>query len=200
MDSSDNLSQEQSEQRRKSRRSFIFVCLAFIVPIILAKMALEQQWFNYGVTNQGQLLDKELHLKDLGLNQLHDKLPEGQKPWLLVYNLPSKCEQQCIQLFNGLSNTYIALGKDMKRVNLVGVLNSELSEQQYSTIDIKRWTMTTLAGHAQLPQELAPVFVVDPLGNVVVSHQPPASADELPSFGKSILADFKVLLKLSRIG
>lgn len=188
------------EQQRKSRRSFIFVCLAFIIPIVLAKLALDQQWFNYGVTNQGQLIEQELNLSDLGLSDIHARLGEGQKPWLLVYNMPASCNQHCIQTFNGLSNTYIALGKEMKRVQLVALVHQPLSEEQSTHIETKRWLMHTPSMETNIPETLTPVFVVDPLGNVVVGHQPPDVTEQLPAFGKSILADFKILLKLSRIG
>jgi hypothetical protein len=188
------------EQQRKSRRTFIFVCLAFIVPIVLAKLALDQQWFNYGVTNQGQLLDQELNLDDLGLSALHEQIEDTQKPWLLVYNMPTVCNEHCLKTFNGLSNTYVALGKGMKRVNLVALQYSELSQEQLTHIDPKRWTILDATNKVTIPDTLPPVFVVDPLGNLVVSHQPPETIEELPAFGKSIVADFKILLKLSRIG
>lgn len=188
------------EQQRKSRRSFIFVCLAFIIPIVLAKFALEQQWFNYGVTNQGQLLEQELNLSDIGLAQLHSNNPDVQKPWLLIYNMPKSCDAHCLKIFNGLSNTYVALGKDMKRVQLVAIQHSELSEEQHSHISVKRWEMFKANDQTAIPEQLSPVFVVDPLGNLVVGHQPPKTIEELPAFGKSIVADFKILLKLSRIG
>ena len=44
------------------------------------------------------------------------------------------------------------------------------------------------------------VLIVDPLGNVILSHLPPKNVEQLPQFGKAILADFKKLLKYSRIG
>ena len=53
---------------KKSRRSLLLVLAAFILPIILAKFALEQQWLNTGVTNKGTLLTNELTLEKLGLD------------------------------------------------------------------------------------------------------------------------------------
>jgi hypothetical protein len=57
-----------SSKLNKSRRSMLILLAVFIIPIALAKLALNQQWFNYGVTNQGQLIKNELTLAQLGLN------------------------------------------------------------------------------------------------------------------------------------
>ena len=44
------------------------------------------------------------------------------------------------------------------------------------------------------------IVIVDPLGNLVLTHDIPADSDQLPAFGKMIVADMKKLLKYSRIG
>ena len=50
--------------------------------------------------------------------------------------------------------------------------------------------------HINIPQ----IFIVDPLGNIFLSHQIPVNADQLPQFGKQILADMKKVLKYSKVG
>jgi len=187
------------EQQRKSRRSFIFVCLAFIIPIVLAKFALDQQWFNYGVTNQGKLLEKPIHISELGVTGLYESVESDQKPWLLVYHIPSSCGQQCVQLFNGLTNTYVALGKGMMRVDLLALSAKPATITENEAIDVNRWSIQTV-NSMNVPSALTQVFIVDPLGNIVLMHELPSSTEQIPAFGKSIIADFKVLLKLSRIG
>ena len=54
-------------KQKKSRRVMLLVAGAFLAPIILAKLALMQGWFNYGVTNKGSLITTELTLAQLGL-------------------------------------------------------------------------------------------------------------------------------------
>ena len=44
------------------------------------------------------------------------------------------------------------------------------------------------------------IFIVDPLGNVFLTHQLPENTEQLPQFGKQILADMKKLLKYSKVG
>ncbi|MFD2167305.1 hypothetical protein ACFSJY_13715 [Thalassotalea euphylliae] len=175
------------------RKSFVLLCVAFVLPVVLAKLALTQQWFNYGVTNQGQLLDKPVNLSELSLERI--QVPEK---WLLVYNLPADCQKFCRQTINLLSNTYTALGKEMPRVQSVALSNQQdVFSQEKPAI---RWQLSAKSDAAHPVLEERVLFVVDPHGNVVLTHQAPNSVDDLPQFGKAIVADMKKLLKYSRIG
>ena len=67
--------------QKKSRRSMIMVIGAFVLPIVLAKLALTQNWLEYGVTNKGTLFENELTLEKLGLEE-----PALQKSWFVAKN------------------------------------------------------------------------------------------------------------------
>ena len=60
---------DKDQQRTKSRKTFIMVIMAFGLPILLAKLALELDWLDRGVTNKGQLLTSELTLNDFGIDK-----------------------------------------------------------------------------------------------------------------------------------
>ncbi|REL31110.1 hypothetical protein [Thalassotalea euphylliae] len=202
-------------KKGNGRKHFVMVCIAFILPVILAKMALEQQWFNYGVTNQGQLLAEPVSLSQLSLTDI-----QTDKHWLLVFNSPAPCEKACQQSMNALSNTYLALGKEMPRVqpvllnytkhanqtetdttfHITTATDTESVGKAQSDIDVSRWQKFNVPELSHPELQRGKVFIVDPLGNVVMTHQPPQTADALPAFGKAIVADMKKLLKYSRIG
>ncbi|REL25237.1 hypothetical protein DXX93_00795 [Thalassotalea euphylliae] len=195
----------KTSQNGNGRKHFVMVCIAFLLPVILAKMALEQQWFNYGVTNQGQLLATPVSLSQLSLTDI-----QTDKHWLMVFNVPTPCEKACQKSVNALSNTYLALGKEMPRVQAV-LLNYSTAHASTNLatasgknneleIHISRWQQFTVPALTHPELQHGKVFIVDPLGNVVMTHQPPQAADALPAFGKAILADMKKLLKYSRIG
>lgn len=188
-------SSEQPIDKNKGRRSFIFVCIAFIAPIILAKFALEHQWIDYGVTNKGQLLEQPVNLNELQLTHIQ---PDSH--WLMVFNMPTTCEQACIETFNGLTNTYIALGKEVARTKAVALANAPFSADVEDKINRSRWQIYTDVNQNFPLLAEEKVLIVDPLGNVVLSHELPADVEQLPAFGKAILADFKKLLKYSKIG
>jgi len=184
-----------SSELNKSRRSMLILLAVFIVPIVLAKLALNQQWFNYGVTNQGELLENELTLAKLGL-----AVSDFDHQWLMLYTLPKDCDLQCEKVFVSVNNTYIALGKEMPRVKPVALTQQDLSTVQTDKIQVKKWHIQTMPTLAKDVVKQSQVLIVDPLGNVILSHIPPSDAEQLPQFGKAILADFKKLLKYSRIG
>ena len=58
-----NNSNSNKSNPKKSRRSLFLVLATFALPIILAKVALEAQWLDMGVTNKGTLLTNELTLE-----------------------------------------------------------------------------------------------------------------------------------------
>jgi hypothetical protein len=181
--------------QKKSRRSMIMVLGAFILPIVLAKLALTQNWLEYGVTNKGTLVENELTLQKLGLEQT-----SLQKTWLVIYSLPQNCDVHCEQTLLSVNNSYIALGREMPRVKRVALSPNPLSQQQTKRLSENSWviipTPSLVNNFLSEPQ----VLVVDPLGNVILSHKPPTNDDAQAMFGKEILADMKKLLKYSRVG
>ncbi|QOL26210.1 hypothetical protein LP316_02590 [Thalassotalea sp. LPB0316] len=183
-------------ETKKNRRSFILLLFAFILPIVLAKLALEQQWFNYGVTNQGQLVEGELTLENTGIN-----LPSvAEKQWLMLYVMPDNCQDKCDQVLSGVNNTYIALGKEMPRVTPVGLFQQVITPNSLTNIRQQDWQFIKLADTTKQRLQQNHIYIVDPLGNIVVSHVIPENSDAIPAFGKAVVADFKKLLKYSRIG
>ena len=186
---------ENISNQSRSRRSLLLVIVTFALPIILAKLALEQQWLDMGVTNKGTLLVNELTLEELGLNSA-----EFKKHWLIMYSLPEECSRYCEQALESVHNTYIALGKEMPRVLPVALYQSILSSEQQHTISKSKWQLVAMPKQAKQLILKPQVFIVDPLGNVFLSHQLPENTVQLPNFGKQILADMKKLLKYSKVG
>ena len=180
---------------KKSRKKLIMILTVFALPVILAKFSLQYNWLDYGVTNKGALVENELTLIDLGVNK-------GQvaAKWLIMYSAPKQCTSHCEQALENIHNTYVSLGKEMPRVRPVALLKSKLTTKQKERIDQSQWQLisTTQPDNTLLVQPQ--VFIVDPLGNVVMSHAVPKDAKELVRFGKNVLADMKKLLKYSRVG
>lgn len=184
-----------AELQKKSRRSLLMVVGAFVLPIIIAKLALTQNWLDYGVTNQGQLVMNELTLKDLGVQ--HADL---DNMWLILYALPDQCNEQCEQTLLSVNNTFIALGREMPRVKNVALYHQDLTEKQLDKLDISRWSILPTPHTTHSLIKHSKVLLVDPLGNIILEHHLPESIEQQAMFGKGILADMKKLLKYSKIG
>ena len=183
------------KQTRKSRRSFILVIAAFVVPVIVAKLALDNHWFNYGVTNQGELVENQLTLTDLGLEQ-----NDFDGKWLMLYNIPAHCESSCQESLKSIDSTYVLLGKYMTRVTPVALTSNTLTQDQLAQIRQSKWQIIPIPEKAKSQLLGAQVLIVDPLQNIVISHKLPKDKVLINQFSKAILADMKKLLKYSRIG
>ena len=189
-----NESELSQKNKASSRRSFILMLLAFALPVILAKLALENNWLDYGVTNQGDLIAGELTLNKLGLAEQN-----FNQHWLILYAMPEHCDHHCEQTLESVHNSFVALGREMPRVTPVA-LSQGLSQQQLERINESQWRVVDMPSIAKAHIEYPQILVADPQGNVFLSHNIPENESELSAFGKQILADMKKLLKYSRIG
>lgn len=186
-------------EKMKNRKSFILVIVAFGLPILLAKLALEFSWLEYGVTNQGELLDTPFTTQDIGLANI-ELTDNSEKQWLLTYLVQPNCDEYCKELLIGINNTYIALGKEMPRVTPVALYQTAFSPDQLENIRTSDWRFIEASPQAQQKLTLGKLYIVDPLGNIFLVHALPEKADDIPAFGKAILADMKKLLKYSKVG
>ena len=188
-------SSKEANIKKNNRRSFLLLLAVFILPIVLAKFALEGKWLATGVTNNGTLLTDELTLEKLGVDQT-----PFDNHWLILYNLPQTCSIHCQKTLEAIHNTYIALGKDMPRAIPVAMYQEALSSDQLQHISQSKWqlieTPDQVKAYVQQPQ----ILIADPLGNVFLSHHIPDNIEQLTQFGKKVLVDMKKLLKYSKVG
>jgi len=116
-----------------------------------------------GRTHHGELVPSGTQYSDVGL-----AAPKDPPTWQVVLASAPDCEA-CRTFSEGLENFHIALGRERDRVSV--------SEVQASGLTQKR----------------AAIWVIDPLGNVVLRFEPEIN----PTL---ILQDMKKLLKLSKVG
>ena len=127
---------------------------------------------------------------------------ESEEPkWKLLVSIPSSCNQDCAERLFYLRQIYLALGKNLFRVEQYAILDPAqsldavaediLTENPY----IQKLKNPKLYSQISTykDQKLPVIFIVDPRGNMVLyydsSHQP-----------KEILKDLKKLMKYSRMG
>jgi len=179
----------------KNRRSLILLLTVFVLPILLAKLALDNQWLDLGVTNQGKLLSQPLTLTDLGISEQN-----LAKQWLIIYRLPKTCPDMCLHSIETVHNSYVVLGKDMPRVTPVMLTNTIFSAQQSQQLGKSQWKILSLTPQMNNLLQEAQVLIADPLGNIILRHPLPTKEQQQAAFGKAIVADMKKLLKYSKVG
>ncbi|GAA5133204.1 hypothetical protein [Thalassotalea piscium] len=179
----------------KSRQYLLLVVGVFVLPIILAKLALVDKWFDYGVTNQGELVSNELTLQDLGLTS-----DQFDKQWLMLVNLPNQCDELCQSTLLVINNAFVLLGQDIPRVTPVVLTKTKATDKTLEAMHHSKWQSVLLpeATNEQLAHQQ--LLIVDPLNNVVLSYQLPTDKDKVALLGNAIVSDMKKLLKYSRIG
>lgn len=190
---SDQTSNHTSQKR--NRRSLLLLITVFILPILLAKLALDNQWLDLGVTNQGKLLAQPLTLKELGIDE-----SELAKQWLIIYRLPNTCPDICLHSIETVHNSYVVLGKDMPRVSAVLLKKNIFSAQQRKQLAKSQWKILALTPQMSNLLQEPQVLIADPLGNIILRHQLPEKMEQQTAFGKAIVADMKKLLKYSKVG
>ncbi|GHF99711.1 hypothetical protein [Thalassotalea marina] len=179
----------------KSKRLLIIVLAVFFLPVVLAKLALTFQWFDYGVTNHGQLLEEQQTIVDLGLDQ-----NTFSEQWLLIYHPPAQCLTNCQQALHILNSTYILLGKETPRVTPIVLSQRQLTQQQKQVFHHQKWQFLKPSSAMNQAMEDNQIIIADPMGNLVMTHKVPIGEENIQVMAKAILADMKKLLKYSKIG
>lgn len=175
----------------RSRRTLIIVFIAFLLPVLVAWLILDQHWYQAG-TNKGTLLTDPIALEDT------EQLPQG---WKLGYIVPANCEQQCANALYVMNQIDVAVGKDSDRVFPIAF--SDNSEQQL-TQQLEQLQVSAIKA-PNIVQQLSSLphntlFIIDPLNNVMLYYPTHKDKESMVLEGKNVLADLRKLLKLSRIG
>jgi hypothetical protein len=175
----------------RSRRTLIIVLIAFLLPVIIAWIILDQHWYQAG-TNKGTLLAEPVTLGQA------DELPDG---WKLAYIAPEQCQERCQNVLFVMNQIDVALGKDTDRVTPVVLTNSAVA-------DVREFHSEFHFTQLQQPQLIdqlnglpaGSLFIIDPLNNVMLYYPSHDDQQTMILEGKNVLADLRKLLKLSRIG
>lgn len=193
-----------------TRRPLLLVFAVFLAPLAAAF------WVYYGLgwrplgnTSNGELITPARPLPAAALTTadggttaaefLHDK-------WSMVYIGDGACEADCRGALTDMRQVRLALNNEMTRVQRVFLYTGACCDAQYFATEQAGLIAAKLEGEAgaallaQFPSyNGVPVtagrriYLVDPLGNLMMSYAPDAAA-------KGMLTDLKKLLKLSHIG
>lgn len=184
--------------KSSSKRTMLILATVFIVPVILAKLALEFNWFNKAATNRGELISPALDMSVL-------KASSADSKWRLLYLLPADCQASCENAIYSLAQVWTALGKESDRVEAL-VIATELSDKQQVLSLNEQSTIRLFTSEQQSVNQVFQdtltdgIFIVDTLNNVILRYAPQSEQEQAVLHSRDILQDMKKLLKLSRIG
>jgi len=199
-------------QRRRGRRQLMLLASLFFVPLLVAFWLYYggSGWRPVGGTNKGDLIDPAVPLPAVTLAQ-----PDGtrtpadflQGKWTIAYLGDGACDERCRKALYLSRQTWISLNKDMDRVQRVFLATGTRVDTQYvaaehvdllvaivgDDADSKALLAQFPALDGVAPAAAGRLYLIDPLGNLVLSYS--AAAPD-----KALLTDVKKLLKLSHIG
>ena len=196
-----------------SRLKLLALFAAFAGPVVLASVLyFGQQWFEFESTANGYLMPPGQTLAAPDFHQLssHQASETRDTPrttslldgrWLLLFNGAAACDLYCQANLFKMRQARLVLGRDLKRVRTIYLLpNGQMPTpdlnrllEHYPALALYRSNDAAQLA-AQAPDLIAAqIYIVDPLGNLVLRYAPDA-------YSRHIIKDFKRLLKASKIG
>lgn len=201
-------SQPKSDARRRQRWILPFLALLFLGPLLAAWIFYFAGggWRPGGQVNHGRLLSPVVAISTH--NEAGDTqatAPWFRDAWSLVTVGQGLCEQQCIDVLDKTRRVRLALRQKAPRVRRALLYKPAQRQEKITAGQFTGVALISVAdnpgrslldefseaGGAQAPAWS--VFIVDPLGNVVMVFEPQFEM-------RGMLADLKRLLRLSRIG
>jgi len=198
---------------RGRRLLLLLLAALFFVPLAVAFWLYygSAHWRPAGGTNQGDLIDPARPLPGVSVPQADGRLTAPgflRGKWTLLYVGDGTCDGRCRKALYLMRQTRIALNKDMNRVQRVFLVTGRCCNHAYLAAEhpgllVVRLDADRPAGAKLLevfpayggvaPAAAGRIYVVDPLGNLMMSYSPAAP-------DKALLTDLRKLLRLSHIG
>jgi hypothetical protein len=191
------------DPRARGRRKLLVVAAIFFVPVIAAFALYYGQWRPAGSSSKGELITPARPLEVAGLRQ-PDGTPESAQAltgkWTLIYIGDGACDADCRNALVFARQSRLALNNEMTRVQRVFLATGNCCAQDYFAAEHAGLIVLDASSPeaakflAQFPPARAQsLFIVDPLGNLMMRHDSSHTT-------KDLLGDLKKLLKLSHIG
>jgi hypothetical protein len=192
------------ESRRRGRRQLLILAAVFLVPVAVAfALYYGQIWRPAGSSSKGQLINPARPLAIAGLRNVDGTPVDAsalQGKWSLIYIGDGACDAACRTALVFARQSRLALNNEMTRVQRVFLATGNCCANDYfeaehaGLIALDASAPEARAFLAQFPADRASrLFIVDPLGNLLMSHDASHTT-------KDLLSDLKKLLKLSHIG
>jgi hypothetical protein len=201
--------QGRSPHDRRQRRLLIVLALMFFAPLGLAFYLYygPGTWHPGGHVNAGELIQPARPLPAAALPLWGSGTTDPnflKHKWTFLYVLTGPCAEHCRSRLYDTRQVRLALDRDMDRVQRVFIADPECCDAQFvheqhpDLITIRAGAaaaplLALLPGQGSSDAQAPRVYLIDPLGNLMMSYPADSKA-------KGMLEDMKRLLRLSSIG
>jgi hypothetical protein len=196
--------------RARNLRMLALLAGLFVLPLLFAfYMYYGTDWRPVRRVNHGMLITPArplpaVHLPQVNMSDSDAAAPEPQQlrtRWSMVYIGAGNCDEPCRQALYVMRQTRLSLNNDMSRVERVFLTTGNCCAREFLAHEHPGLVVLDATGEQgtrllrEFPADGRPysLFIVDPLGNLMMSYD----ARQNP---KGLLEDLKKLLRLSHIG
>jgi len=204
----------RSAHDRRQRRLLIGLALMFFGPLGISFYLYygHGSWHPGGRVNAGDLIEPPRPLPSLSLPLQRSGETDAdflRRKWTFLYVQQGPCAERCRTSLYETRQVRLALDRDMDRVQRVFIADGDCCDfqflhEQHPDLIAVRMSPAAAPLLALLPRRGAGdagggdptaqrVYLIDPLGNLMMSYAPDAKP-------KGMLEDMKRLLRLSQIG
>ncbi len=173
----------------------LLILALFLLPITTAGGLYWLQWRPAQTANYGELLQPPQPLPAGSLLDA-DGTDQGlalRGQWLLLLVGSTPCDAACRQQLQAMRQIQVALNKDMGRLRRLWVGPADAASRAELVHDYPDLILATPHGSA-LPAAATPrLYLIDPLGNLILRYPAPAEA-------QGVRRDLERLLKYSWVG
>lgn len=191
---------------KPAHRTLLLLAAVFVLPFVIGTGLYWSGWRPEKFANHGELLQPPRVLPEDGLTHADGRpLPtsELRGKWLLVMPVNGSCDTPCLQNLKQMHQVHIALNKEQSRLQRVfiggdvsdpALVASQQLQHDFPDLVVAA-TKTNAAGtawHSALDGSGHAIYIVDPLGNIMMRYAEPADM-------RGVLKDLERLLKYSWI-
>jgi len=214
MDFDENVEQSKAVNAAKNRRTLIMLFIMFITPVILAYAAYFGNWYQGASNAQGELISPErmTDIEDYKFIKPNGETYHGKEfetlYWWIIPIDSSRCNLDCVKLnLYTVNQTYVGLGKESKRANQLAIFEEgaqvdvsdfPVAYSKFSSVGVKAIDNTHSGKGLDLPANF--IYLVDPLGNILMRYPLISEKDEAPVMSKKLRKDLLLLYKYARLG
>lgn len=193
-----------------NRWVFVMLMLLFVLPVVLATLLYLTGWRPSSIGNHGELIQPARQVEGVALQTLDGQpahFSELRGKWLMVHFGSSSCPDECMKSVYYMRQVHAAQAKEIGRVQrvFIAIDTGEAEKLKTKLVDypeMRLWTggkkaltevLQSFGIDAGQSAEQQGVYLVDPLGNVIMRYPPGTDPG-------GMLKDLTRLLKYSWVG
>lgn len=186
---------------KRTRVTLVLIFALFILPFALAWILNFSGGFTpHATANHGTLIQPVRPVHATAWVDMQGQAvvpPLFQRDWTLVYRLAGDCDETCHRVLYVLRQVRLAQGKNIDRVQRLLVLGQATAPDWVAEVQTHYPGLTVVrpagvASEVEFP-ETGRIYVVDPLGNLMMEYAPDADP-------RGMIKDLERLLRISYVG